>query len=170
MLYSSHTCNQVLFGRYRCLTPANLRPLSNILIRLSSFEPAGGIVQATSLNCSVTKRYVAWSRNWRCADVRSHVDNDSHSFVQLKTSTRLCPSEVANFSEFDEWSLKLKSAIIHHCRICVYLLRGSSSGRKFWRSRRIESELCSCDTSFYTLTLRFDSLETLYTPMRDRSI
>lgn len=41
--------------------------LSDILIDLPSFEPAGGIVQAASLNCSVTKRLVAWSRNCRCA-------------------------------------------------------------------------------------------------------
>lgn len=63
-------------------TPSDLRrPLSNILIRLSSFEPAGGIMQAASLNCLVTKRHVAWSRNCRCAGVRSRVDNDFYSFV-----------------------------------------------------------------------------------------
>jgi len=154
----------------RYSTPADLRrPLSNILIRLSSFEPAGGIVQAASLNCSVTKRHVAWSRNCRCADVRSHVDNDSHGFVQLKTSTRLCPSEVANFSDLDRWSLKSRSAVIHYCKICIYLLRGSSSGRKFWCSRRIASELCSCAISFYTLTCVLIHWK-LYISMRDRSI
>lgn len=39
-------------------------------------NPAGGIMQTASLNCSITK-HVAWSRNCRCARVVwSRVDND----------------------------------------------------------------------------------------------
>lgn len=166
-----YVCNQVLFVfRHDCYsTSSDLRgPSSNILIRLSSFEAAGDIMQAASLNCLVTKRGVAWSRNCRCAGVRSRVDNDFYSFRVIKNLVRAVTSagSFAHVVPGEHVPVLCRAIILirkteidpnpRYCGICVYLLR--EIHKLYFREAEVliyashRKTLRSCAISFGAMT------------------
>lgn len=143
------------------------QPLSNFhTSRRPCSEPAGGIAQAASLNCFVTKRRVLHGRE--TADAReserererSRVDNDLELRVIKNFPAWPASPEVASFANIPiglpndrRGTTGSVRFVVRDCNSlrCVYLLRGNSSSE-----RKSERKSASCRVG--THLARFPSI------------